>query len=69
MIEVFSTNVLDETEAERIISILNLMMPSCRITYDLSDCDKILRIAGDNILIHKVIEILNENNYKCKILD
>ncbi len=49
MIEVFKTNVQEDEQAERLIKALSDYFPNSRITFDLEDCDRILRVAGDNV--------------------
>ena len=69
MVEVFKTNVRGIRQANHIIQKLAKEFPGHKINFDLSDCDKILRVQGENILESKIISIVTELNYKCKILE
>ena len=69
MVEVFKTNVQRIHEAKLIIQKLAEEFPKHKINFDLSDCDRILRIQGENILKNKIINIVNALNYKCEILE
>lgn len=69
MVEIFKTNVDRAEDANFLLQILALVFPCHKINFDLSDCDKILRIEGENIMLDKIIEILNRNNYVCVNLD
>jgi len=69
MVEVFKTNIREQEEAAMLAAVLSEQFPSLKINFDLDDCDKILRICGENILPDKIIEILNANNYQCSVLD
>jgi len=68
MVEVFKTDVEEDSQAEALISLLNSYLPNCRINFDLDDCDKILRIEG--FVIAKEIErILKQEGFECKCLE
>ena len=69
MVEVFKTNVRSIREAKFIIQKLAEQFPRHKINFDLSDCDKILRVQGQNILENKIISIVTALNYKCEILE
>ena len=49
MIEVFKTNVLKKSQSKMLLCILSEAFPSFKINFDLSDCDKVLRVEGDNM--------------------
>jgi hypothetical protein len=69
MVEVFKTNVRGIRKAKLVIQKLSEEFPEHKINFDLSDCDKILRVQGNNILENKIISIVTALNYKCKILE
>lgn len=67
-IEVFKTNVCDETIAATLIEKLQQHFPFSKINFDLNDCDKILRVEGENISVKKIIEAINQSGYEIEIL-
>lgn len=69
MVEVFKTNVQLDEEAATIAGRLSSLFPSIKINFDLDDCDKVLRIEGDNFIPCKVMEILNLYGYYCQIME
>ncbi len=69
IVEVFKTNVEQESEAKLLLQKLAKRFPACRINFDLSDCDKILRVQGSVIQPNKIIELLSRNDFKCALLD
>jgi hypothetical protein len=69
MVEVFKTNVQSYHEAKFIIQKIAEEFPAHKINFDLSDCDKILRIQGNTILERKIISIVTSLNYNCEILE
>ncbi len=69
MVEVFKTNVDDAEEAELIINHLQHLFPEGIINFDLSDCDRILRIESGLIQNQNVIKIVGELGYSCDVLD
>lgn len=68
MIEVFKTNVQEAAESQRVIGRLLAHFPSSRINFDLSDCDRILRIDADAICIETVIRLVAAAGYHCEVL-
>ncbi|KFF03337.1 hypothetical protein [Flavobacterium reichenbachii] len=68
MIEVFKTNVQEESQSQQMIIKLLEHFPDSHINFDLEDCDKILRIHSSSISIKSVIEILKINGYLCEVL-
>ncbi len=69
MVEVFKTNVRKIREAKLVVQKLEEEFPSHKINFDLSDCDRILRIQGDTILKRRIIGIVTSLNHKCEILE
>ena len=69
MVEAFKTNVQKKTQSKMLLSILSEAFPSFKINFDLSDCDKVLRVEGDNIESLSIIMLVKENGFKCEALD
>ena len=69
MVEVFKTNVQRKTQSKMLLSILSEAFPSFKINFDLSDCDKVLRVEGDNIEALRIMILVKENGFMCEILN
>ena len=69
MIEVFSTNVDDAENANMLISMIADHFPACNINFDLDDCDKILRVEGNDFRPAKIVSLVKQNGFHCSILD
>lgn len=69
MIEVFKTNVQEESQCKIIIEILLEHYPNSSINFDLEDCDKILRIHASAFSNDKIIAVLNSHGYLCEALE
>lgn len=69
MVEVFKTDVKRRSQARSLLALLNKQFPESRINFDLEDCDKILRIQGNNFCPHKIIQIVTEKGFMIKLLD
>jgi len=69
MVEVFKTNVYEAEKSDLIFQKLHKHFPENKINFDLDDCDKILRVEGNNILPGKIIEIVEQEGHFCEILD
>jgi len=69
MVEVFKTNVEQSQMAEQLISTLRIRFPFSKINFDLEDCDKILRIEGNQICIQTIIELMKRRGFECEVLN
>ncbi len=68
-IELFKTNVDDTGAAQYLIGLLQQRFPYCRITIDLHDCDKVLRLEGMRIENRLVKELVSGNGFLCSELE
>lgn len=69
MVEVFKTNVSKVKQAKALVQQLAAVLPACKINFDLTDCDKILRVEGEHFLPCKIIELLQAYNVECMALE
>ena len=69
MVEVFKTNVQKKTQNKMLLSILSEAFPSFKINFDLSDCDKVLRVEGDNMEASRIMILVKEHGFRCEVLD
>ena len=69
MVEIFKTNVENITESKILLQKLSTHFPKHKINFDLNDWDKILRVQGKDISVEKIIQLLNKENYQCKVLE
>jgi hypothetical protein len=69
MIEVFSTNVHESPQADKLVGLLRQQFPNSRINFDLDDRDKILRVEGADFHPVEVISLVTEQGFDCKILE
>jgi len=69
MVEVFKTNVQKKAQSKMLLCILSEVFPSFKINFDLSDCDKVLRVEGDNIEALGIMMLVKERGFKCELLD
>ena len=69
MIEVFKTNVQKKAQSKMLLSILSEAFPSFKINFDLSDCDKVLRVEGDNMEALPIMILVKEYGFTCEVLD
>lgn len=66
-VEVFKTNVPDERADEALAGLLELW-PDARITFDLDDCDRVLRIEADEVSVEEVRGFMHEMGIACEEL-
>jgi hypothetical protein len=69
MVEVFKTNVQKKAQSKMLLSILSEAFPSFKINFDLSDCDKVLRVEGDNMETLPIVILIEEFGFTCEVLD
>ncbi len=43
--------------------------PTVEINFDLHDCDKILRVKGENFIAEEVMILVKENGFSCNVLE
>ncbi len=68
MIEVFKTNITDENSVRSASKVLNETLNLTDVTFDLEDCDNILRIESDRNYNQLIIETLNNWGFECELL-
>jgi len=68
LVEVFKTNIQNSRQASAILKKLGRLFPKCRINFDLTDCDKILRVEGKISSPEKIIEVVQHDGYHCEVL-
>lgn len=68
IVEVFKTNVTEEGRAAELVALLLQSFPGTKISFDLDDRDKVLRIAGE-VCASNVIAILEQQGHECCVLD
>lgn len=62
MVEVFKTNIATQKQAVKILKILHNNLALSSASFDLEDCDKILRVVfTQQFFPDKVIQILTES--------
>jgi hypothetical protein len=69
MIEVFKTNVEEIYQAKNLVDLLLQHFPGSKINFDLHDCDKILRVEGDNFATDQVMILVERNGFVCEVLE
>ena len=68
IIEVFRTNVACDSQAHWLLAQLRQTPNLRRITFDLEDCDKVLRIEGTNVEPDNIIGLLSAAGFSCTLL-
>ena len=68
MVEIFKTNVSKKSQSKLLLSALYKVFPLFKINFDLTDCDKILRVEGEYIEREKIAVCMEDNGFQCEIL-
>jgi hypothetical protein len=69
MIEVFKTDIKTKSDAYNLVEILVQQLPGSRVNFDLHDCDKILRVEGNDFSADAVVSLLTKKGFNCEILE
>lgn len=69
MIYIFKTSVKTKRQVVRLRPVLDKLLQSVRWSFDLDDCDKVLRVDGSHNISATVIKALNEKGYDCEELE
>ena len=69
-IGVYKTDVLDRSRAKAIVAALQKHFPGCDASFDLEDCDNVLRVesSGNGIDETKIRRILQEHGHQIEEL-
>lgn len=68
VVDVFKTNVNRTVDAEIIIAMLVRYCKCVKVTFDLDDCDKVLRIEHSHDLTCEIIALVNQLGFACEQL-
>jgi hypothetical protein len=69
MVEVFKTNVQCLEDVTILAKELSSAFPCIKINFDLEDCDKVLRVEGEDLVSNKIINMINSSGYLCQVLE
>jgi hypothetical protein len=69
MVEVFKTNVRKKAQSKMLLGMLSEIFPSYKINFDLSDCDKVLRVEGDQMEALRIMILVKQYGFNCELLD
>jgi hypothetical protein len=71
MVEVFKTNVTEVHYAEEIIAVIHKAFNHYRANFDLTDCDKILRIKCTSGAVESslVITVIRDLGFNAEVLE
>jgi hypothetical protein len=68
MVEVFKTNITCTDTAASLAADLQRMYPSSSVNFDLEDCDRVLRIQGEDIHAPLIVAHLSTNGHECEVM-
>lgn len=68
MVKVFKTDIDTPKKARIIIDQLLQLHPNGRITVDLEDCDKVLRVETKQATNSEIIEAVHIKGFECEVL-
>jgi len=69
MVEVFKTNVQKKAQSKMLVCVLSEAFPTSKINFDFSDCDKVLRVEGENIEALRIMTLAKEHGFRCEVMN
>ena len=69
MIFVFKTSVETKLQVQQLQPHIDTIVPNAAWNFDLTDCDKILRIDSEENIVLTIIQLLKMNNFYCEELE
>lgn len=71
MVEVFKTDVEKQSQAKLLVDLICLAFTGYRASFDLEDCDKVLRISCESapVCCASVIGLLESFGYEASVLE
>lgn len=69
MILVFKTNVSSVSKAQKLKPVLDNSLHNAKWNFDLSDCDKVLRVDSPEDVSKLIIHTLNSYGFDCAELE
>jgi hypothetical protein len=69
MIYVFKTSVKTKTEVRKLKPHINTILPGENWSFDLDDCDKILRINSEENIVLRIKDVLTTQKFYCEELE
>jgi hypothetical protein len=69
MVEVFKTNVQKKKQSQKLLTALREAFPSSKVNIDLTDCDKVLRIEGEQLESPSIMILVKKHGFKCEALE
>jgi tRNA G26 N,N-dimethylase Trm1 len=68
-IEVFKTNVKTKKNADEVVNLIKEILPVGKVSFDLKDCDKILRIEATEIQLQPIVDLFLDLGFTCTPLE
>ncbi|WP_139924911.1 hypothetical protein [Hymenobacter sp. DG01] len=70
MVEVFKTNVRGRRHARRLLTRIHATFQTYRASFDLENCDRILRVENTRGSVHPsgLIQLLQEAGFQAEVL-
>jgi hypothetical protein len=69
MIYVFKTSVRTKIQAKKLKQHIDKLLPNNKWSFDLENCDTILRIDGGENVVPKIKRLLDKHSFACEELD
>lgn len=70
IVEVFKTNVTNERDATMLVDRIHNALDGCRANFDLTDCDRVLRVATHDGLLSAaaVVDVVRRAGFHAEVL-
>ena len=69
MVEVFKTNINKIKPSKALIRKLLSHYPGSSFHIDINDCDRVLRVEGEDFCPVQIIKLVTSDGYECEVLN
>lgn len=69
MVEIFRTDVTEQVHAAQLLELLRERFPGYELHFDLDDCDRILRVAGEQVAVAAISETVRGVGFCCEVME
>lgn len=69
MISVFKTSVETKAQVEQLKPHFDKLLLKGRWSFDLEDCDRVLRVDCENDLVLAIVDLLKTHQFNCEALE
>ena len=68
-IEIFKTDVENETQAAALVRLIKTQFAVARVNVDLNDDDRVLRVEGRSFETERIVQVVLRAGFYCRLIE